>query len=343
MKFSFRTRKSCKYCSDSYERLDGCRLKKMKTSKCYQCSFIIAALETTNHFDQKSPGFHFAQADLLNSKITIHQHDSLIPTTYQICDPTLQKRNFANKFPELPHRTGETAAISWAQKQIQACNTDHQRCYLAPQDFDTPLRLLDIRGLQTKRLGMVKLFENLSGLSERPHYACLSYCWGGDQRMKLQESTHAALIRGISLSDLPLNLRQIILFVRDIGFGFLWIDALCIQQDSTGEKTAEISRMGQIYKGAKLTIALVSSTGVDTGVFGDIEPHQRSVQIDIPPSKSPFQGLSIREYTRTQHLDKNGNQILCSPSEYNSYPLLSRGWWVISFHGNKLLNLDNCF
>lgn len=172
---------------------------------------------------------------------------------------------------------------------------------------------------------MVKLLENLSEFPEKPLYACLSYCWGGDQKVKLQGSTHAPFTQGVALSDLPLNFRHIIPFVQQLGLDYLWIDALCIRQDSSEEMAVEIANMGLIYKGATLTVALAHPTTVDAGVFGDVEPHMRSIPINIPDDQSPYQGHCIRGPTGQDHLTNVDGQLM-SEEGASSYPLLHRGW-----------------
>jgi len=46
-----------------------------------------------------------------------------------------------------------------------------------------------------------------------------------------------------------------------IGIQYLWIDSLCIIQDSTKDKEVEISRMAEICQNSYVTISAASARG----------------------------------------------------------------------------------
>lgn len=50
-------------------------------------------------------------------------------------------------------------------------------------------------------------------------------------------------------------MKDAILITRQLGIRYLWIDALCIIQDSEGDWQAEAKEMARIYKNSLLTIA----------------------------------------------------------------------------------------
>ena len=64
---------------------------------------------------------------------------------------------------------------------------------------------------------------------------------------------------------LPQTFKDAIETTRNLGFRYLWIDALCIIQDSDEDKAKEISKMGDIYNNATLTIAVVGASKVAEG------------------------------------------------------------------------------
>ena len=53
--------------------------------------------------------------------------------------------------------------------------------------------------------------------------------------------------------------------VRELGFRYLWVDALYIYQDDEEFKTAELGNIGEIYRNASFTIAASAAKGV--GVY----------------------------------------------------------------------------
>ena len=56
---------------------------------------------------------------------------------------------------------------------------------------------------------------------------------------------------------------------RKLGYGYLWIDSLCIIQDSADDWEAEGQNMGNIYMNASLTIAAAGAKDSDGGMLRD--------------------------------------------------------------------------
>ncbi|KAG9243250.1 hypothetical protein BJ878DRAFT_424067, partial [Calycina marina] len=50
------------------------------------------------------------------------------------------------------------------------------------------------------------------------------------------------------LRQLPKTLRDAVVMTRYLGIRYLWIDSLCIIQNSTSDWQFETSRMGSIYR-----------------------------------------------------------------------------------------------
>jgi hypothetical protein len=86
-------------------------------------------------------------------------------------------------------------------------------------------------------------------------YACLSYCWGGPQRVTLTKSSYERFLRGINVLELDQTLQDAVRVTRELGIEFLWIDALCIIQDCDQDKSIQLPQMCEIYSEATVTIA----------------------------------------------------------------------------------------
>ncbi|KAF1985893.1 HET-domain-containing protein [Aulographum hederae CBS 113979] len=103
-------------------------------------------------------------------------------------------------------------------------------------------------------------------------YIALSYVWGTSQRFDLQQANLKALQTPGSLSDenaaLPLVIRDAMLITEKIGLQYIWIDALCIVQDSPQDKTLQINKMDSIYSGASLTIVAAAGKDATAGLPG---------------------------------------------------------------------------
>ncbi|CAN9434162.1 unnamed protein product [Alternaria sp. RS040] len=84
-------------------------------------------------------------------------------------------------------------------------------------------------------------------------YAALSYCWGGDQLYKTVKSNVKIVPRAIK--DLPQTIHDAILVTRQLKLEYLWVDSMCIIQDSDEDKDALIGQMHKIFACAQVTIA----------------------------------------------------------------------------------------
>ncbi|KAE9365118.1 HET-domain-containing protein, partial [Stipitochalara longipes BDJ] len=92
------------------------------------------------------------------------------------------------------------------------------------------------------------------------------------------------------VSTLPQTIQDAITVTRKLGEKYLWIDSLCIIQDSETDKLQEIGRMDEVYKNAFLTISAASGKGCHDGFLG-----RRNMAEEIPfPYECPddtFSGI----------------------------------------------------
>lgn len=97
----------------------------------------------------------------------------------------------------------------------------------------------------------------------KARYACSSYVWGQRGQLVLNSNTEAVLLQENSLSnrnsELPQTIKDSISFCQSIGIPYLWVDSLCIKQDSGKEMKSEIVRMHQIYSNAYVTLVALGS------------------------------------------------------------------------------------
>ena len=96
-------------------------------------------------------------------------------------------------------------------------------------------------------------------------YAALSYVWGSRQPILTLSANIAEHMAGIDITTLPNTLKDAVHVTRAIGLRYLWIDTLCIVQDSTNDKATEIGLMNQYYKNAFCVIAATMSEDVMEG------------------------------------------------------------------------------
>lgn len=92
-------------------------------------------------------------------------------------------------------------------------------------------------------------------------------------------STFEDYLKGISMQALPKNFHDALIITRNLGLRFLWIDSLCIIQDSPVDGNREFAVMGNIYCKAILTIATSRANKAADGMLrvynedsGDFNP-----------------------------------------------------------------------
>ncbi|RYC55848.1 hypothetical protein CHU98_g10355 [Xylaria longipes] len=92
--------------------------------------------------------------------------------------------------------------------------------------------------------------------------------------------------------------------VKSLGYRYLWVDQLCIKQDSSEERHFQIRQMASIYSQAKLTIVSMSDTGYLPGVKEARKPTE--VTITLRDNESGKQ-LFILKPTPSIIADFNGS------------------------------------
>lgn len=94
-------------------------------------------------------------------------------------------------------------------------------------------------------------------------YLVLSYCWGmipKDAPWLLTTMTIQPFATEIPLTILPQTLHDAILWARKLKERYIWIDSMCILQDSKDDWQREASRMASIYGSATMTLVSASSS-----------------------------------------------------------------------------------
>lgn len=105
------------------------------------------------------------------------------------------------------------------------------------------IRLVTILPSQQK-MADIKCILELQSLKRNPTYEALSYVWGNSLRLKRIDISGHAFYVNENLEVALRNLR----FQRKPRI--LWIDAICINQSDTVEKSNQVMQMGEIYSQA---------------------------------------------------------------------------------------------
>lgn len=111
----------------------------------------------------------------------------------------------------------------------------------------------------------------------RDKYVALSRCWGGEVPSKTNsENIESRQTQGFESESLPKSFQDAVILTRELGFTYLWIDALCIIQDNNEDWAQESALMTQVYHNAILMISASASPSSSSGILKRMNYFQSS-------------------------------------------------------------------
>lgn len=194
-------------------------------------------------------------------------------------------------------------------KNHDSCRLQDFASASGDEDEIVPLPTRLIRILQTGKLQ----------LQETGHifgrYIALSYCWGTSQTFTTTSTTINDRYTGFDIDDLPKTLRDAVEICGHFGIGWLWIDALCIIQDSISDWETESANMDAVYRNALVTISASAAKNTEEGII-------------VERDSTAVHPVKLRSKCSTG--DKTGT-ILAHPKIMTMYqldrsPLNNRAW-----------------
>ncbi|KAF1961638.1 HET-domain-containing protein [Byssothecium circinans] len=202
-------------------------------------------------------------------------------------------------------------------EQIKAwefhCQKEHRDCNIdVPY---TPYRIIDIGLDNTSHVKLVQLRQTNS----TPRYACLSHCWGKTRSKRITRSENLAMnMTNIPIDELPRTFQDAIQITRALDIRYIWINSLCIVQDSESDWKMHVSAMAQIYANAHITLAAGNSSDDDGGIFTDVSEEDSGTH--------RFQ-LNINEKERFElYFRKMIDHPDARWPARERLPLMTRGW-----------------
>ncbi|TGO39358.1 hypothetical protein BHYA_0055g00100 [Botrytis hyacinthi] len=211
--------------------------------------------------------------------------------------------------PDLRSETNFSIARNW----IKTCSEDHDEC---PD--------MDEKPLPTR---VINVGSDKPVLVSTNHcmgkFVALSHCWGGSVGEKARLTVeNFELFKGkIPMSDLPANFEDAILITRSLGLEYLWIDCLCIIQDSREDWEIESKHMGDVYHNAVVTLAAAAASKATDGMLHTFRSYDLTggpaIKLKLSRESTSEDTIDIvhRDSTREdlRHLLYDG-------------PLANRGW-----------------
>lgn len=110
--------------------------------------------------------------------------------------------------------------------------------------------------------------EDLTAQLPAPVYMTLSYRWGPSPQILLLTSNLETFRRhGSPIADLPQTFKDLVVVARSFSVRYVWIDCLCIIQDSAEDWEAEAPTMRDVYANSICNVAASASNDPDGGLF----------------------------------------------------------------------------
>lgn len=174
---------------------------------------------------------------------------------------------------------------------------------------ELPTRLVEIKAAS----GSFR-FRLTTTFPEGCQYTALSYRWGSDTSYSLRADTEAHMRNFVSTTELPNTLRDACIITSRLGLSYIWIDRLCIFQDSNSDWAYESSRMAQVYRNAFCTISAACASNEQSGCF---RRRRTSSILPLDLQSCPFTEGKVRIM---------GNSILDEEGYEMMDHLTDRGW-----------------
>lgn len=149
-----------------------------------------------------------------------------------------------------------------ARTFVSPCVGEHEQCNARRDSTYYPTRLLEL-GKSTAKI----IHSSIDGAIGP--YVALSYCWGPEPKfIRLTASNKDELQAGVPLDHLPVAFQEAIDLVKSLGYRYIWIDCLCIIQDSKDDWERESARMGDVYSNCILNLSLSRGSSPEESCLG---------------------------------------------------------------------------
>lgn len=209
-------------------------------------------------------GFPPEKNESLNKKYRHHRHCISLKAGKE--DLESSKALFSGR--EVPRLVHDMSVV---QDWIYDCEKNH-KCHVPPAEFTSGMtfRLIDV------------FLECVVEAPKNSRYVALSYVWGAGPQKFLKADTVKSFMEPGGLSsakvDLPATIRDSIQACQWLKERYIWVDALCIIQDSPKDKSEQIGQMGTIYSSATLTLIAACGKDCASGLAGISVPRPSQIQ-----------------------------------------------------------------
>jgi len=213
-------------------------------------------------------------------------------------------------------------SMNMVQEWLSSCLDTHPECMnYSARPVALPTRLLRISPLpdggELVRLVETKDIAGSKAMADM-RYTALSYCWGGKAAVELSMANRENMrTKGIPTSQLSRTIRDAVWVTKNLGLAWIWVDSLCIIQDSPDDWERESLLMCSVYNGCFLSIAARGAKTAADGLFARRDPLKYAHCLLAKTVSEPDRHIFACPVSRTD--------LTRSLAEW---PLEQRGWVV---------------
>ncbi|OAL45929.1 HET-domain-containing protein, partial [Pyrenochaeta sp. DS3sAY3a] len=194
-----------------------------------------------------------------------------------------------------------------------------------PWFHQLPARILDVSCFDDSE--DVRLAET-AFLDPKLPYIALSHVWGPNgipDHTKLLKSNITQFHKRIPYSCLAKNFQDAINITRQLKLRYIWIDAICIIQDSTQDWKTESMKMASVYMNALLTVAIEDSPDSEGGCFRTVD-FSKSLPTMISIESTLSNGVTSTLIIPEEVDATVGGTVETGPPELQRSVLATRAW-----------------
>ena len=217
---------------------------------------------------------------------------SPVPALTAISTAVDELRKLQLDSSKVPHDSMTSTVSEVDYGSIRRWLSDCEQSSAHPNCKPFPIQWESLPGAQLK---LIDIKQRCIVIAPKdPSFVVLTYVWRKANQIRLNKATEPVLMKegglAVAWSKLPTTIRDAITVCERLGEQYLWVDALCLKQDSGVDMTLGILRMRHLYSAAKFTLAAVSATTADIGLLGNmsVEGERLTELLDTLLDSSPW-------------------------------------------------------
>ncbi|KAK2044833.1 heterokaryon incompatibility protein [Colletotrichum somersetense] len=218
---------------------------------------------------------------------------------------------------ELSSSADMSQTATFIRSCLETCDSRHALC--KQPTLRMPTRVIDVGRIDG---GQVRLVDT-TNMRASP-YVALSYCWGKSGHLLTTEKNFQHMTAGVHVAEFPQTIQDAVEVTRRLNMRYLWVDAVCIIQDSARDWEVESAKMASVYHNAYLTIAAGTSTCASEGFLHQrhlAAAHRKPFRMDWRTDGGHTAVLAVRAVPAG-----HTHSISLTGDRQSSIPLNVRGW-----------------